>query len=122
MKKSMQKSIEAIEKHGILLVFPIKNKTQPLSLWSVLHPRTTMRWEWDETGDGKLFALWRLREELSRSRKVVYAKWFQGRATFFSQEVFVHLLSYLRTQSALSRESRQILDDWSWILRFQRIS
>ncbi len=31
--------------------------------------------------------LWHLREELSRSGRVVYAKWYKGRATFLSQTV-----------------------------------
>ncbi len=105
-----QKAIKAIKEAGILLVFPIKNQSEPLSLWSCLHPRTSMRWEWDVGGDGKVFALWSLREELSRSRKVIYSKWYQGRATFFSKEIFVYLLSYLRTDRPLPSESQEILD------------
>jgi hypothetical protein len=54
-----------------------------------------MRWEWDSDGDDRVAGLWHLREVLSRSREVVYVKWFQGRATFFSFEVFENMLAYL---------------------------
>ena len=114
--KTIDKAIEGIEKHGAVLVFPIKNSAEPKSLWSILHPRTPMRWEWDEEGDGKLFSLWRMREELSRSRLVVYTKWYQGRATFFSRDVFINLLSFLNGSAngasdiSLSRESLSLLE------------
>src|SRR4051812_27586425 len=91
-----KKSIGAINKRGCLLVYPVNNKREPLSLWSELHPRTRMRWEWDDDGDSKVADLWHLREQLSRSREVVYSKWYQGRATLFSFECFVALLSFLR--------------------------
>ncbi len=52
-----------------------------------------MRWDWSEDSQDKVPALWHMRERLSRSRKVVYVKWFQGRATFFSLDVFTALLS-----------------------------
>lgn len=104
------KALQAIQKQQILLVFPIKAAKEPTSIWSALYPRTKMRWEWDESGDRKVFDLWRLREELSRSGKVVYAKWYQGRATFFSREMFTHLLAYLRTDQGLSGEAARILE------------
>ena len=56
--------------------------------------------------------LWHLREELSRSGKVVYVKWFKGRATFFSKELFRALLSVYSRQprfQALSKEARELL-------------
>lgn len=90
-----RKALAAIEKHGVLLVFPIQNRKEPTALWHVLHPRSEMRWEWDDDGDDRVAELWHLREELSKSGKVVYAKWYQGRATFFSKQAFVHLLSPL---------------------------
>ncbi len=107
MKK---KALAAIEKNGALLVFPIKNKAEPDSIWSVLYPRSKMRWEWDENGDSRVSDLWILREELSRSKKVIYTKWYQGRATFFSREVFVNLLAYLRSEKPFSKEAQNILD------------
>lgn len=101
--KHRAKALEAIDRHGALLVYPLKGRAEPLSLWKCLYPRTEMRWAWDEGADSKVGDLWILREELSRSGEVVYAKWFQNRATFFSAEVFVDLLAVL--ESARSRES-----------------
>ncbi|HMN67936.1 MAG TPA: hypothetical protein PKC28_05290, partial [Bdellovibrionales bacterium] len=75
------KAIKAIDKKGALLVYPLNNKKEPASIWSELFPRTKMRWEWDAGSDNRVAELWYLREELSRSRKVVYVKWYQGRAT-----------------------------------------
>lgn len=96
-------AISAINKHGILLVFPIDNAIAPRSLWSVAHPRSKMLWEWDESGDDRVSKMWHLREELSRSRQVVYTKWYRGRATFFSREVFVAMLGKLLRHPSLTR-------------------
>lgn len=112
-KSPRARAISAIDARGALLVYPINNRRLPLSLWSELHPRTPMRWEWDDEGDSKVADLWHLRMELSRSGRVVYSKWYQGRATFFSREVFVHLMAYLQTREAalvLGRESRMALE------------
>jgi len=103
-------AIKAIERHGILLVYPIKNAKDPLSLWSALYPRSEMRWAWDEGSDSRVASLWHLREQLSRSKKVVYAKWYQGRATFFSREIFVALRAYfIHHPLKLNREARELL-------------
>ncbi len=112
-KSAYKKAIAALDQYGILLAFPIKNKKEPKSIWSVLHPRSEMIWEWDEDGDARVSELWHLREELSRSQQVVYAKWYQGRATFFSKDVFRDLLSYFESGSRLPdrhTESGRILD------------
>ena len=77
----------------MLLVFPLQNQKEPKSIWSHFFPRSQMRWEWNDNGDNRVADLWHLREELSRSNRVVYSKWFRGRATFFSREVFVALLA-----------------------------
>jgi hypothetical protein len=115
--KAMQitsRAAAAIEQHGLLLVFPITNRPEPRSLWSVLHPRTRMRWEWDQGGDSKVVELWHAREQLARSGKVVYAKWFRGRATFFSRKVFGAMLSSLKAtgplSDGLSPQARHLLD------------
>lgn len=107
MKK---KALSIINKKHILLVFPIQNQKEPDSLWNELYPRIKMRWEWDADGDHRVSDLWILREELSRSNKVVYTKWYQNRATFFSQEAFINMLAYLRTEKPLPPESREILE------------
>jgi hypothetical protein len=103
-------AVKAIEAHGLLLVYPMAGKADPASLWSVAYPRSRMRWEWDDNGDDRVARLWHLREELSRSKKVVYAKWYKGRATFFSRGVFCALLSlFLEKTSPLSRDARGLL-------------
>ncbi len=112
---NLQSAIAAINKHGMLLTFPIKNAKLPLSLWSVAYPRTKMKWEWDDDGDNRVVQLWHLRERLSRSGKVVYTKWYKGRATFFSRKEFTKRLaaSLANTNRAahmLTREARDILE------------
>jgi hypothetical protein len=107
------KSIDAINTRGCLLVYPLSNRADPKSLWSELFPRTQMRWEWNQDGDNRVAELWHIRAELSESGDVVYAKWFQNRATFFSCDVFVNLLAFLGTTShplALHQNSRTILE------------
>ncbi len=108
----MQKCVEATEKWGAILVYPSNNRPEPPSLWQALHPRTPMRWTWDEGSDNRVGELWHFREQLSRSRKVVYSKWYQGRATFFSRDLFVALYAYARFQmgNARPRESALILE------------
>ena len=108
MKK--QKALAAIEQKGILLVFPIKNSPEPDSIWRHLHPRSKMVWEWDADSDHKVYDLWMLKEELSRSGQVVYVKWYQNRATFFSKEAFVNMLAYLRSEAPMPGESYTILE------------
>lgn len=108
-----QKIVKAIESEGCLLVYPLDNRKEPESIWSSLYPRSPMRWEWDSGGDDRVGELWILREELSRSRSVVYSKWYRNRATFFSKEIFVSLLSYLGTSQGrvpLTRDSQEALD------------
>jgi hypothetical protein len=114
MKMTISQAVKVINKKGILLVFPIKNKKDPESLWSNFFPKTKMRWEWDESGDNRVGELWHLRAELSASSKVIYSKWFQGRATFFSKNIFEALMKILKTTEIsdlkLSRQSLEILE------------
>lgn len=114
MSALLTKAISHINNHGILLVFPLNNKSEPKSVWSCLYPRTKMRWEWDDSADNKVVQMWRLREQLSRSGQVVYSKWYQGRATCFSKEVFTHLLAAARASQVKEklpiRESKEILE------------
>lgn len=107
-----QKAIEAIHQQGILLVYPIDNRPAPPSIWSELYPRTKMRWEWDDNGDSRVADLWHLREILSKSKEVVYAKWYQNRATFFSPPVFQALYKKTRARRPVRwrAESDEILE------------
>lgn len=63
-----------------------------------------MAWVWDEDGDAKVSDIWMLRDELARSRRVVYTRWFQGRVTLFSRKVFVGLLNRLHPRRHATAE------------------
>lgn len=107
----IKKSIRAINEHGILLVFPVKGKAEPRSLWSVLHPKSKMIWSWNEDADGKVARLWSTMKELSTDKSVVYSKWFKGRATFLSRKVFRALLKIRSQETAsISPAARLILE------------
>lgn len=101
---SYAKAITAINRAGLLLVFPLKNERDPPSVWYALHPRTPMRWEWSDDADDKVVKLWHLRTELSEGRDIVYAKWFKGRATMFSRPLFTALLKVLSPQEPKAEE------------------
>ena len=105
-----KKARAAIEEHGVLLVYPMANSRDPASLWSVLYPRSPMRWAWDEGADPRVVGLWHLRERLARSREVVYGKWYKGRAVFFSRALFGAMLAELAPWGyALTLEEEEIL-------------
>lgn len=73
-----------------------------------------MEWVWDSDGDDRVSKMWTLMKKLSDCRQVVYSKWYQGRATFFSKKLFVSLLRLrqqeLETSIKLSRTALHILD------------
>ncbi len=110
---NQKSAVKKINDYGALLVFPINNKKEPASLWSELYPRKKMRWEWDESGDNKVGDLWLLMKKLSDSRLVVYSKWYQGRATFFSRDLFTALLKITKpdyTGATLSAVAKQLYE------------
>ncbi len=107
----LRSAITKVNQRGMLLVYPINNKKDPASLWTAFYPRTPMRWEWDQDGDERVSQLWHLRERLSTSGKVVYTKWFRGRATLISFELFRAMVRLLAVPEApLSFQAREILD------------
>ncbi len=112
--RTLDRAVAAVEKHGALLVFPHANKAEPKALWHVLHPRSEMRWAWDDGADPRVAALWHLRSALSEDERVVYTKWLQGRATLLSLPVFRAMLGALRARgdlrARLSRDSLAVLD------------
>lgn len=115
MASLVQKAKRIVDEVGIVLVYPITNAKDPPSLWSKLHPRTPMRWDWtDATADARVVELWHLKNELAATGDVAYAKWFRGRATFFSLDVFHALLARLAASgdvfAGLPHEAREILD------------
>jgi len=85
-------AIKRINERGVLLVFPVDNRPLPLSLWSEFFPKTRMVWDWNDDAAGEVHDMWGLMKRLSDCREVVYSKWYQGRATFFSRELFVAML------------------------------
>jgi hypothetical protein len=107
-------ALKHVSKRGILLVFPQENRKEPASLWYEFFPRSKMKWEWDESGDNRVAELWHLRERLSTSRKVIYSKWFRGRATLLSFDIFKAMLRLANPDlpeiAGLSFQAREILD------------
>jgi hypothetical protein len=91
-KPSLANAVLRINRRGVLLVFPIDNRELPPSLWTEFFPNTKMRWEWDQGADTRVSDLWALMKRLSDCRQVVYSKWYRGRATFFSRELFTAML------------------------------
>ncbi len=112
MKLTVPAAVKAVEKHGALLVYPLQNSSEPASLWSAFFPKSQMRWEWDAGADNRVAGIWHLRAELMASKKVVYAKWFRGRATFFSKDVFTKLLAELwfSAPHGLSHDAKNLLE------------
>lgn len=107
MRRMNQRSaISKIDKSGVLLVFPVNNNKEPKSLWTEFFPRRRMRWEWDDGHDSGVGDLWMLMKRLSDGRKVVYSKWYRGRATFFSRSLFTAMLKLGPISRSLSMESR----------------
>lgn len=111
-RTGVKKLKSLVEERGILLVYPLQNRAFPRSIWSALYPRSKMNWDWDTSGDDRVVELWHLREELSREDGVVYAKWYQGRATFFSAHIASSLIAAYQTitngERALSTDARSI--------------
>lgn len=111
---NVTRAVSLVEKNGILLVYPLANRTEPRSLWGEQYGDEPMVWEWDDEGDGRVHELWHLRTRLTESRKVVYAKWFRGRATMFSRAVFRAMLATVRAagdpRRGLSAAARELLE------------
>lgn len=109
--KRLEAAINAVNRRGWLLVFPIPKKAAVHSVWQVLHPRSIMRWEWSESGDDKVVQLWHLRRVLAESHRLIYSKWYRRRATLFSEELFKKLWVYFQPErEKILGEAREILD------------
>lgn len=108
----IKSAVAKINRNGALLVYPVKNAAEPRSLWSEFFPKKEMRWEWTDDGDDGVAEMWHLMKRLSDSREVVYTKWYQGRATFFSRDLFTAMLRVRRKapDSGLCRDARKILN------------
>lgn len=111
---NQRSAISRINKNGVLLVFPINNAKEPNSLWTEFFPKRKLRWEWDESGDNKVGDMWMLMKRLSSNNQVVYSKWYRGRATFFSRDLFTAMLCIYQSMGHLtygiSRTAKELLD------------
>ena len=110
----LARAVSIVDRLGIALVYPIDNAPQPPSLWSAAYPRSAMAWSWNEDSDPRVAEIWHLRARLASSSQVAYAKWFRGRATFFSLPVFHALLGRLARAGnmmvGLPHESIELLE------------
>ena len=85
LSQQIIKALKLINEFKILYVFPAKNKkTTSESLWNLLHPRSIFSWKWDETADPKVVRLWWLKDELARSQKALYGRFFSNQPCFVS--------------------------------------
>lgn len=111
---NVRSAVSKLNKRHMLLVFPANNNSAIPSLWSEFFPKSKMVWEWDENGDSRVSDLWHLREKLSKSGQLVYGKWFRGRATLMSRELFPSLVRALNPDLpravGLSFTAREILE------------
>lgn len=96
-KLQLETAIDSIREHGVLLVFPTNNQQMPHSLWSEFFPKRRMVWDWNEDSDHRVGDMWQMMKRLSQCREVVYSKWYQGRATFFSLELFTAMIALRRS-------------------------
>ncbi len=115
---TLSSAVKIVERLGVALVFSLPQPSAPPSLWGEMYPHDTMRWEWTDDADDRVVQLWRIRERLAESRRVVYSKWYGGRATLFSRDVFHALLHRFHGDSdelagapRASMELLEILDD-----------
>ena len=63
-----------------------------------------MIWDWNEDSDHRVGDMWQMMKRLSDCREVVYSKWYQGRATFFSQDLFIAMLALRQTHRTARHE------------------
>lgn len=114
LPRDLRRAASVVERRGIVLVYPLRDRPEIPSLWGDIYPRTKMEWSWDADADPRVAEMWHVRERLSRTTEVAYAKWFRGRATFFSLPVFRALLGRLTRAgdllADLPREADEILE------------
>lgn len=114
---SVDKALKAINKRGVVLVFPVNNAKDPHSIWHEFFPRSKMVWEWsdeDDSGDDRVWELWHFRTKLSQSKRLYYGKFFQNRACYVSKKLLPYMLAamndFKRPQRYLNEDAIRILD------------
>ncbi len=114
-KANLQSAIREVERLGRVAIFPEKNrkKSSIISLWELFYPRTPMRWEWDESADKGVVKLWWLKNEVARTQKVLYGRFFSNRPVLVSLAEAQRILKSLKSQplSPLAREILLRLED-----------
>lgn len=90
-KKLFEKVLSLINEHQIVYVYPHKSKEE-VSIFRLLYPKKEFRWDWSEAADPKLVELWWLKDDLARSKKVVYGRFFKAKPCFVSIKKFQLLL------------------------------
>lgn len=110
----LARGVSIIDRLGICLVYPVEGKPELPSLWSEIYPRRAMKWAWDADADPRVAEIWHLRGALAESSDVAYAKWYRGRATFFSLPVLHAVVGRLAEAgdplAGLPHESLEILE------------
>jgi hypothetical protein len=103
-KLQLPEAVASIRRHGALLVFPVNNRELPHSLWTEFFPKTRMVWDWNEDSDHRVGDTWQMMKRLSDCREVIYSKWYQGRATFFSHDLFTAMIALRRAHQTPRHE------------------
>ena len=71
-------------------------------------------WFGNEDSDHRVGDMWQMMKQLSHCRDVVYSKWYQGRATFFSRDLFSAMISsrraHLTARHELSKPARVLFE------------
>jgi hypothetical protein len=114
-KATVENAIREVERLGCVAVFPEKSskKSSIVSLWELFYPRSPMKWEWDESADNRVVKLWWLKNEVARTQKVLYGRFFSNRPVFVSPSEAQKILKslHLRPLSPLAREILARLED-----------
>ncbi len=115
-KPSLASAVALIEERGCVAVFPdTARKSSPwVSLWELYYPRSPFRWNWEEGADPRVVRLWWLKDELARSKRVVYGRFFGNRPVFLSLGEAAKIVKnhpQPQSLSALARECLSQLED-----------
>jgi len=110
--KYFQRSLQAIEKQGALLVFPIANSNEPHSLWSQLFSQDENALEWDDGADNRVAELWHFTRRAGSFSPGRLFEMVPRARTFFSKSVFQTMLALRRPFEPVlaMTEARSVLE------------
>ena len=89
-------AVRFIDAVGYCLLFPIKNLPLPSLYYAVARRDIHLGPGWDKYCE----KIWHWKDELPRSRRAFYAKYFKGRGTFISLGLLAHFLAANQTPAA----------------------